>query len=112
MNLLRPLLAFFSALALAGSLAFAEGALSDKAKPAKAACGCPVGKDGKTCGIDKDCCCTGEKAKGKAAAAKCEQADKCEGEAKAEKAGDAEAGKTDKKPGVKATCAAGCDTPC
>jgi hypothetical protein len=44
---------------------------SDKAAPkAKAACDCPKDKDGKVCGTDKDCCCTGAKA--------CKPDQKCE----------------------------------
>jgi hypothetical protein len=60
----------FLALALvalfAGSFAFAE---AKSEKPAKAPCGCAIKKDGKVCGVDSDCCCTGEKAKGHATAA-------------------------------------------
>lgn len=40
------------------------------AKPdasSKSACGCEIKADAKVCGIDTDCCCTGEKAKGRAA---------------------------------------------
>lgn len=67
MNSFRSLLALLFAASLASSLALAESADAKKsdAKPAKAACGCVVSKDGKVCGVDKDCCCTGEKAKGR-----------------------------------------------
>lgn len=72
MKTLRVLSSLFFAAALVGSAAFA----ADKApaakpaepkKEAKADCGCETGKDGKVCGIDKDCCCSGEKAKGRSA---------------------------------------------
>jgi hypothetical protein len=45
----------------------------------KAACGCVTGKDGKVCGIHKDCCCSGEKAKGekKAEAAQPKKTETC-----------------------------------
>lgn len=43
---------FFTSLARAGN---------DQAKPAEKTCHCPKDKDGKVCGKDKDCCCTGEK---------------------------------------------------
>ena len=31
-------------------------------KAAKAPCGCAIKDNAKVCGVDKDCCCTGEKA--------------------------------------------------
>lgn len=31
-------------------------------KPAEKVCDCEKDKDGKACGVDKDCCCTGKKA--------------------------------------------------
>ena len=34
-------------------------------KPCESACECPKDKDGKACGVDKDCCCTGKKAQKK-----------------------------------------------
>jgi hypothetical protein len=40
----------------------------DKAKSEKSCescCECPKDKEGKTCGVDKDCCCTGKKAEKK-----------------------------------------------
>ncbi len=64
MKSLRSLLALAFAAALAGTVAQAADKKPD-AKPAKSDCGCEVGKDGKACGVDKDCCCTGEKAKPK-----------------------------------------------
>lgn len=70
--------ALLFAAAFAGSVAFAghhEEKKSDS-KPAKAACGCETGKDGKVCGTDKDCCCTGEKAKCKPDEKKDEKSDK------------------------------------
>lgn len=71
MKTLRSLLVLMFAAVLAGSVAFAahheEKKTPDKPadKAAKAACGCATGEDGKVCGVDKDCCCTGEKATGK-----------------------------------------------
>ncbi len=66
MKTLRTLLALAFATALAGSVAFAAAEeKKSAAKPEKAPCGCVVKKDGKVCGVDRDCCCTGEKAKGK-----------------------------------------------
>ena len=39
---------------------------ADDKKPAEAknpaGCDCGTDKDGKVCGVDKDCCCTGQKA--------------------------------------------------
>jgi hypothetical protein len=58
--LASSLFAFVSLAAQANS----EAKTSD-AKPEKAACGCVTGADKKVCGVDKACCCTGEKAKGK-----------------------------------------------
>ncbi len=78
MNALRSLAALLFAAAFVGSVAFAghhEEKKSDS-KPAKAACGCETAKDGKVCGTDKDCCCTGEKAKGKSDEKKDEKSDK------------------------------------
>jgi hypothetical protein len=68
MNTLRSLFALLFATALTGSVALAETSADGKKatdKPAKAACGCATGKDGKVCGVDKDCCCTGDPAKAK-----------------------------------------------
>ena len=55
-------LRFLLALALAGFLttAFARAA-DDKAKTEEKTCDCAKDKDGKVCGKDKDCCCTGQK---------------------------------------------------
>ncbi|MEO0055429.1 MAG: hypothetical protein RLZZ50_1376 [Verrucomicrobiota bacterium] len=78
MKSIRSLAALLFAFAIAGSVAFAghhEEKKSDS-KPAKAACGCETGKDGKVCGTDKDCCCSGEKAKGKSDEKKAEKSDK------------------------------------
>jgi hypothetical protein len=50
-------------------------------KPAKAECGCPTGADGKVCGVDKDCCCNGQKAthaSDKKSDVKKDDAQKCE----------------------------------
>jgi hypothetical protein len=68
MKTLRSLLALAFALALTGSAAFADRPADRKVKGRAtpgAVCGCVTGKDGKACGVDKDCCCTGEKAKGR-----------------------------------------------
>jgi len=55
-------LRFLLALALAGFLTTAlVRAADDKAKTAEKTCDCPKDKDGKVCGKDKDCCCTGKK---------------------------------------------------
>lgn len=68
MNSLRSLLALALAAVLSSAAAFAEHHDSKSGeKSVKAACGCATGKDGKECGVDKDCCCSGEKAKGKPA---------------------------------------------
>lgn len=87
MKSFRALAALLFAAVFAGSVAFAahhEEKKSDS-KPAKAACGCETGADGKVCGTDKDCCCSGEKAKGKSAEKKAEKAEK-KADKKAEKA--------------------------
>lgn len=87
MKTLRSLLTWMFAVALAGSVAFAaQGPAGKRSAPKNetpAACGCAVDKDAKVCGVDKDCCCTGEKAKGKveekkAKAKKAAKADACE----------------------------------
>lgn len=61
MKTLRLLLALGFA-----STVFAQAvrAADDKKAPAKEEKTCDCGKDsdGKVCGVDKDCCCTGEKA--------------------------------------------------
>ena len=57
MKSFRLLLAL--ALACLVSAAFAHAA-DDKAKTEEK-CECPADKDGKVCGKDKDCCCTGKK---------------------------------------------------
>ncbi len=55
-------------LALGFLSAFAIGLAraADDKKPAEAknpaGCDCGTDKDGKVCGVDKDCCCTGQKA--------------------------------------------------
>lgn len=79
MKLIRSIIALAFATALAGSVAFADDhGKKSEAKPEKAPCGCVVKKDGKVCGVDSDCCCTGEKAKGKSDAKKAACADgKC-----------------------------------
>lgn len=78
MKLIRSILALAFATAIAGSVAFSAADEQKAAKPEKAPCGCVVKKDGKVCGVDSDCCCTGEKAKGKSDAKKAACADgKC-----------------------------------
>ncbi len=64
MNRLRSILALASAFTLATAAFAADGAQckpSDE-KAAKAPCGCAIKDNAKVCGVDKDCCCTGEKA--------------------------------------------------
>lgn len=75
MNTLRSLLALAFAAAFAGTVALAEHHEEKKsdAKASKAACGCVTGTDGKVCGTDKACCCSGEKAKGASADKKAEK---------------------------------------
>jgi hypothetical protein len=57
----RPLVAgiFFAVLCAASLAADPKPAAEDK-NPA--GCDCGKDKDGKVCGVDKDCCCTGQKA--------------------------------------------------
>lgn len=56
-------LRFFLALAIASLLTTAVAqAADDKAKAEEKSCDCCKDKDGKECGKDKDCCCTGKKA--------------------------------------------------
>lgn len=64
MKTLRFLLALSGAsLLLSGSVFAADKDTSkDQDKPKAAACDCGKDKDGKACGVDKDCCCTGAKA--------------------------------------------------
>ncbi len=53
---------FLLALAMVSFLATSVvRAGDDKAKTAEKTCDCPKDKDGKVCGKDKDCCCTGKK---------------------------------------------------
>lgn len=58
MKSIRLLLALAMVSFLATSLVHAS---DDKAKTAEKTCDCPKDKDGKVCGKDKDCCCTGKK---------------------------------------------------
>jgi hypothetical protein len=65
MKTLRFLLALSGASLLLAGYAFAgdKDNAQDKDKPKdQAACTCGKDKDGKACGTDKDCCCTGAKA--------------------------------------------------
>lgn len=74
MKLIQSIIALAFATALAGSVAFADDhGKKSEAKPEKAPCGCVVKKDGKVCGVDSDCCCSGEKAKGKSEEKKAEK---------------------------------------
>lgn len=74
------------AIALTGTAAYADKPSAKPALAKAAPCGCEVKSDGKVCGVDTKCCCTGEKAKGRETekkAAKDECADgKCEDTAK------------------------------
>ena len=62
MKKLRIILAFGIVTAFAAVLIMA----ADDKKPAEeknpVGCDCGKDKDGKVCGVDKDCCCTGKKA--------------------------------------------------
>jgi hypothetical protein len=64
MKTLRFLLALSGASLLLSGYAFAadKDQSKDQDKPKAAACDCAKDKDGKACGVDKDCCCTGAKA--------------------------------------------------
>ena len=63
MKTLRFLLALSGASLLLAGYAFAADKDDAKDKPKdSAACTCEKDKDGKVCGTDKDCCCTGAKA--------------------------------------------------
>lgn len=73
MKPLRSLLALscICGIAVASSFAAQPAACpAGGASAAKADCGCEVKADAKVCGIDTDCCCTGEKAKGRSPAKK------------------------------------------
>ena len=63
MKTLRFLLALWGASLLPAGHALAadKDQGKDQDKP-KTTCDCSKDKDGKTCGVDKDCCCTGAKA--------------------------------------------------
>jgi hypothetical protein len=60
-------LRFSTALFIASAGLAAYAAAGDKTKDSKtaAACECAKDKEGKACGVDKDCCCTGKKAEKK-----------------------------------------------
>ena len=63
MKTLRFILALSGASLLLAGYAFAGDKDDTKDKPKdQAACTCGKDKDGKACGVDKDCCCTGAKA--------------------------------------------------
>jgi len=64
MKTLRFLLALSGASLLLSGYAFAadKDSSKDQDKPKATACDCGTDKDGKACGVDKDCCCTGAKA--------------------------------------------------
>ena len=61
MKNLRFLLALGAASLLYAGSAWAADQAKDQDK-AKTSCDCGKDKDGKACGVDKDCCCTGAKA--------------------------------------------------
>lgn len=109
MKSFKTILALAFATLFAGSVALvAADAAKPDAKPAKASCGCAVKADGKVCGVDSDCCCSGEKAKGKSEAAKDAAADKKAGcaDAKCAEAKCAEGGCKLPKEEGKPACAA------
>ena len=60
MKNLRFLLALGAASLLFSGAAFAADQAKDQGK--EKTCDCGKDKDGKACGVDKDCCCTGAKA--------------------------------------------------
>jgi hypothetical protein len=63
-NLPMKTIRFLAALLIASTLV-APFALADDAKKSdkeEKMCDCAKDKDGKACGVDKDCCCTGKKA--------------------------------------------------
>ena len=62
MKIIRLIASLAFASVLLAPVMRADDAATPKDKPAKAACGCDTGKDGKVCGVDKDCCCNGTKA--------------------------------------------------
>jgi hypothetical protein len=102
MKLIQSIIALAFATALTGSVAFADDhGKKSEAKPEKAPCGCVVKQDGKVCGVDSDCCCSGEKAKGKSEEKKadkkaCCAEEKCaDGTCKAEKKSDKKDAKAD-----------------
>ncbi len=56
-------LRFLLVLGCALSFGLTVRAADEKEKPKQpAGCDCAKDKDGKTCGVEKDCCCTGSKA--------------------------------------------------
>ncbi len=83
MKAIRYLLAIAFASLFASTVVLAEHHDEKKAE-SKAACGCVTGADGKACGVDKDCCCSGEKAKGASAEKKEEKKAEHKAEKKAE----------------------------
>ncbi|AKC82441.1 hypothetical protein IMCC26134_05980 [Verrucomicrobia bacterium IMCC26134] len=99
MKTLSPVLALCFASVLSVTAAYADDAGTQPAKPTKAPCGCELKADGKVCGTDTDCCCTGEKAKATPEAKKpskneCPDAkhgDKCDVDTKADGAKPAKA---------------------
>lgn len=60
MKTLRLLAVLSIASLFTAPFALAADSASDKAS--EKTCDCEKDKDGKTCGVDKDCCCTGKKA--------------------------------------------------
>ena len=104
-------LSLASFFALSAALADATTATPAAEAAAKAACGCAVGADKKVCGTDKDCCCTGAKAKkaaDKAAACHGGEAAACPvaGDAKKAACTDAKCveAKCAEKPAAEKTC--------
>lgn len=72
MKAIRSLLALAFASLFASTVVLAEHH-DEKKSESKAACGCVTGADGKACGVDKACCCSGEKAKDASADKKAEK---------------------------------------
>jgi hypothetical protein len=63
MKILRFVLVLAGASLFASTVAFAADQVAAKDPPKdQPACSCPKDKDGKVCGVDKACCCSGAKA--------------------------------------------------
>lgn len=61
MKTLRFLATFTMVSSFAGPFALAADSAKTEEKTPPKGCDCEKDKDGKVCGVDKDCCCTGKK---------------------------------------------------